>query len=343
MSISYHLKAIAEINESQVTSRGRRYSFFPIVDETSYKFYKRQEAAIWSANELEFDRDIDDFNSLPTAEKHMLCMVLAFFAVGDGLVSKNLVLRFLSECVTYEETAFFTVQLFIELVHSEAYSLFINSFMPSEKEREELFRMVDNDAYIKDKADFMEKYIFGEEDKAIRFVAAGCFEGIFFSPLFAIIFFFRSIGILQNLIFTNEQVAKDEGLHLEYMGSRFKKYRTSDHTDDKVHNVIREAVEIECRFISGSLPKPIKELSSEILSQYVRVVANKMCEIYECSPIYNDKMPEEMKWMDEICLEPKSLFHEIRTGSYPSVTKRDPLKKTEEESKNTYNMDIIDF
>jgi hypothetical protein len=190
-----------------------RYSFFPIKDEEAFAFYKRQEAAVWSANEMNFTKDIKDYSRLDPKLKRLVDMILGFFAPGDGLISQNIVFRFLLECETFEEQAMFITQLFIELVHAETYGMTIISFHPREEDQKRIFDMCESLPCVKAKADWMNKYMYADIPKSMRYLAFSACEGIFFSVLFSIIFWFRSKGVLQNFIFSNEQISKDEGLH----------------------------------------------------------------------------------------------------------------------------------
>ena len=192
------------------------YSMFPIKDQDAWVFYCKQEAADWSAKELDFLPDIENYKKLRPRYKELFNKILGFFVPGDGLIAKNVGCRFLNECDTYEESLFYNIQLKIEATHAESYSSTAISCIPDQKEQQEVFGAVDNIEAVKIKADFMKKYIDSNLPKELRMLASACSEGIFFVALFAIIFYFRDKHVMKTFIFMNEQISKDETLHRDF-------------------------------------------------------------------------------------------------------------------------------
>jgi ribonucleotide reductase beta subunit family protein with ferritin-like domain len=298
-----------------------RYSFFPIKDEEAFAFYKRQEAAVWSANEMNFTKDIKDYSRLDPKLKRLVDMILGFFAPGDGLISQNIVFRFLLECETFEEQAMFITQLFIELVHAETYGMTIISFHPREEDQKRIFDMCESLPCVKAKADWMNKYMYADIPKSMRYLAFSACEGIFFSVLFSIIFWFRSKGVLQNFIFSNEQISKDEGLHRDFGAYLFRKQiekHPYDGWEKQAEQILDEALEIELEFLKVLVPEPIDDLNYESLSDYAKVVSDNLRVQLGLPQKY--KVKNVLTWMNDISLSQKGNFYEISIASYKSFS-----------------------
>jgi ribonucleotide reductase beta subunit family protein with ferritin-like domain len=321
---------VSLINQlADITSKKKdvtRYSFFPIKDEDSFSFYKRQEAAVWSANEMDFIRDKKDYQRLDPKLKRLVDMILGFFAPGDGLIVQNIVFRFLLECETFEEQAMFITQLFIELVHAETYGMTIMAFHPNEEDQKKIFSLCEELPCVKAKADWMNKYMYADIPKSMRYLAFAACEGIFFSVLFSIIFWFRSKGILQNFIFSNEQISKDEGLHRDFGSYLFRKEIKNhpyDGWEKQAEQILEEALEIELQFLKELVPEPIDDLTFESLSDYAKVVSDNLRAQCDLPPKY--KIKNTLTWMNDISLTQKSNFYENRVGSYKSFSVSEAL------------------
>ena len=358
--IQGHLREILALvekkNIASNISKARRFSLFPIQDEVSYKFFKKQEGATWSANEMDFVRDKMDYENLPPKQKHLINLILGFFSPADGLVSENLLFRFLMECETYEEKAMFIAQLFIELVHAETYSLAIMTYIPDPVKQQEVFDMANNLPCVKTKTDWIERYMNSEEPRVVRLAAFAIAEGVFFSMLFSIIFWFRSKGVMQIFAFSNEQISKDEGLHRDYGAYLFRKLfsqisdsKEREAVQEKVLQIMRDAVDIESSFIDNLVPDPIDDLNKEDLHQYCHVVADNLLATLELPTIWNDPVPASMSWMNDISLSQKNNFYEIAVGSYKNFSLTDALdwKKRAGVSENMVdaiqNSENVDF
>jgi ribonucleoside-diphosphate reductase beta chain len=315
MSIAKQISKIDAILTQNQKNRAHRYSLFPITDETSWKFFKTQEAAIWSSNEMKFVEDKLDFEKLSKPEKELLLTIFAFFSAADGLVSRNIVLRFLLECETYEEMMFFTAQLFIEAVHAETYALTIYTLIPDDNQRNELFEAVDKMPCVKEKADWMEKYMYSDLPKPERFVAFACAEGIFFITLFGNIFYFRKMKKLKNVVFSNEQVKKDESLHRDYGCYMYRKYSNGTAEErERVKEIVLSAVEVEKNFCKALLPNPIGDLDYERFCLFIESIADGLFISLGLSIHFGSKNP--YTWLEDLNLEEKNNFYDVSVGAY---------------------------
>jgi ribonucleoside-diphosphate reductase subunit M2 len=344
------LKLVNKLGELTAKKSGEhtRYSLFPIRDEMAFEFYKKQEAAIWSANEMEFTRDKHDYENLTPKLKRLVDMILGFFAPADGLVSQNIAFRFLLECDTFEEMASFITQFFIELVHSETYGMTIMTYVPNEDEQKKIFEMCESLPCVKRKVDWINKYLFSESPKLYRLAAFAAAEGVFFSVLFAIIFWFRSKGILQNFIFMNEQISKDEGLHRDYGCYLFRKELTKgpeyvpETWKEDVTKILDDALEIEIEFLNELVPEQIDDLKVEDLIDYAKVVTDSLRDQLGLPLKYNVK--NNLTWMNDISLTQKGNFYEVRIGSYKNFSVKDALnwKKRVGMDTNEKKVDVCD-
>jgi len=349
-----NVSTISLINQlADITSKKRdltRYSFFPIKDEKAFEFYKKQEAAVWSANEMDFIRDKKDYERLEPKLKHLVDMILGFFAPGDGLIAQNIVFRFLLECETFEEQAMFITQLFIELVHAETYGMTIMVFHPKEEDQKKIFTMAEELPCVKAKADWMNKYMYADIPKSMRYLAFSACEGVFFSVLFSIIFWFRSKGILQNFIFSNEQISKDEGLHRDFGAYLFRKEiekHPFDGWEKQAEQILDEALEIELDFLKALVPEPIDDLNSESLGDYARMVTDNLR--VQLGLPQKFKIKNVLTWMNDISLTQKTNFYEGRVGQYQQFSTKEALNwraraGLEEKKVDVFgNPDEVDF
>ena len=307
-----HARAI--INKFRNKNKSKRYGLFPIKDEEMYSFYKKQEAAIWSSNEMEFSRDLKDYESLSKPLKRVIDYVNCFFAGTDGLIIDNIALRFLMECNTVEEQAFYVAQVFIEMVHAETYSLIINSLVINPDERNKLFNAVENLQCVKDKTSWLEENMESDKSKSHRLLVFACGEGIFFTSSFLFIFYFRSLGILQNITFANEQISKDEAMHRDAGIVRHIREGLLD--VEEAHKIIKEAVDLEFAFVDEVLPEPIDDLNTEDIRNYVMVLGDHLLLTAGYPKLYNASVSDLPSWINDIAMEQKSNFYEVRVGNY---------------------------
>jgi ribonucleotide reductase beta subunit family protein with ferritin-like domain len=338
---------VSLINQlADVTSKKKdltRYSLFPVKDDEAFAFYKKSESMIWSANEMDFIRDKKDYERLEPRLKRLVDMILGFFAPGDGLIIQNLVFRFLLECETFEEQATFIVQLFVELVHAETYGMTIMVFHPKEEDQKRIFNICEELPCVKAKADWMNKYMYADIPKSMRFLAFSACEGIFFSVLFSIIFWFRSKGILQNFIFSNEQISKDEGLHRDFGAYLFRKEiekHPYDGWQKQAEQILDEALDIELQFLKELVPEPIDELSYDSLADYARVVSDNLRVQLGLPQKY--KIKNTLTWMNDISLTQKSNFYENRVGNYKAFSVSEALNWKARAGMEEKTVDVFD-
>lgn len=328
----YHINEITRIQEKkeESTEAVKRYALFPIVDEASYEFLVKQELTHWTDTELDFISDRKDYEEASPGIKRLLDTILAFFLVGDGAISKNIIFRFLLECDTYEEQAMFISQLHIELVHAMTYGMAAITFKRDPEALAELVETAQNTECIKAKIKFMEKWMLADRPKYQRLVAFCCSEGIFFCTLFNDVFWLRSKGLFTNFVFGNELIASDESLHRDNGSHLFiveiKKilswyvFGTEEYTRmyneiyETVKSIILEAVTIEDMFSEYILPEPLEDLNATDQKQATRLIADNLFVQLGYKSYYNVTSP--FTWFNDISMEQKGNFFEVRIASY---------------------------
>jgi ribonucleotide reductase beta subunit family protein with ferritin-like domain len=291
-----------------------RYSLFPIKDQEMYKQLKKQEAVLWTSSELDFSADKDHYNKLNPKLKHVIDIVNCFFSATDGLIVDNIVHRFLLESKTLEEQSFFILQAYIELVHSETYSLIINTLVSDEVKRNSLFTAANDMACVRNKNLWMEKYLQSDCSLLERRLAYCCTEGIFFISSFLFIFYFRSMGILPNIIFANELISKDESIHLETGTILYR--RDGGLPTEIATKVVSEAVELECQFVDEVLPEKIDDLMPDNVKDYVRYLGDLLLSSCGHPKVFNINLESIPTWIRDLSLGQKGNFYEVRTGNY---------------------------
>ena len=300
--------------EPLLAENPNRYVMFPLQDQDIWKSYKKMMDCFWRAEEIDFSKDLVDWNKLKDTEKHFIKMVLAFFAASDGIVLENLGQRFLSEVQLPEARAAYGFQLMMENIHSETYSLLIDTYIKDKDEQTKLFRAIDNFPCIKKKADWAIKWIQDNRSSfATRLVAFACVEGIFFSGSFCSIYWLKKRGLMPGLTFSNELISRDEGMHTEYAVLLFNKLSRKP-KKGKVVELIKDAVEIEKEFILEALPCKLIGMNSKLMSQYIEFVADRLSQQLGYGKIFNSSNPFD--FMEMISLEGKTNFFEKRVGDY---------------------------
>ena len=276
----------------------------------------------WRAEELDLSKDLSHWKTLTENEQKFIKMILAFFAASDGIVVENLGTRFMSEVQLPEARAFYGFQIMIENIHSETYSLLIDSYIKDEKEKNELFHALENFECIKKKGDWAIKWINDRRSCfATRLIAFACVEGIFFSGAFCSIYWLKKRGIMPGLTFSNELIARDEGLHTDFAVLLYKKLNRKINKQ-RVHEIIKSAVEIEKEFICEALPCKLIGMNSKLMSQYIEFVADRLLVQLGYEKIYKSSNPFD--FMEMISMEGKTNFFEKRVGDYSlSSGKRD--------------------
>ena len=287
-------------------SLSKKYTMFPIENESVWKLYKKAVACFWTVEEIDFSKDIVDWNKLKDEEKYFISHVLAFFAGSDGIVIENLVLRFMKEFDHPEVRAFYSFQSAIESIHSETYSLLIDTYITDQTEKNKLFTAIDTFECIGKKAKWAVKWI---EDKdaniSTRIIAFAAVEGIFFSGAFCSIFWLKKRGLLPGLCFSNELISRDEGMHTDFAIIMYNDY--VDKLDKKVIlDIITEAVEIEKEFIVEALPCKLIGMNSELMQQYIEFVADRLLIQIGLEPHWKSKNP--FSFMEMISMTGKTNF-----------------------------------
>jgi ribonucleoside-diphosphate reductase subunit M2 len=305
--------------EPLLTEDESRYVMFPIKDESIWKMYKKQVDSFWRAEEIDLTKDLVSWKSLTDEERYFIKMIIAFFAASDGIVSENLALRFIGDVQLSEARAFYGFQIAMENIHSETYSLLIETYINDQEEKNKLFSAVQNFPCIRKKADWAIKWIQDKRSSfATRLVAFACVEGIFFSGAFCSIFWLKKRGLMPGLSFSNELISRDEALHCEFAVLLYSKI-IKKLKKEKIYEIIREAVEIEKEFICEALPCRLIGMNSELMSQYIEFVADRLLLQLGYDKIYNTANP--FPWMELISLNGKTNFFEKKVADYALANK----------------------
>jgi len=291
-----------------------RFVLFPIVHDDIWKFYKQEEASIWTAEEIDLSQDIIDWETkLNDNERHFIKHVLAFFAASDGIVNENLAENFLSEVQYTEAKFFYGFQIMMENIHSETYSLLIDTYIKDKVEADKLFHAIDHFDAIKKKADWAIKWI-DSPSFAERLIAFAAVEGIFFSGSFCSIFWMKKRGLLPGLAFSNELISRDEGLHCDFAVMLHNDHIVNKVPKERITQIITEALDIEREFIIEALPVRLIGMNSALMTQYLEFVTDRLLQELNCDKIFNVENPFD--FMDMISLQGKTNFFEKRVSEY---------------------------
>ena len=286
---------------------------FPIEHNDIWSFYKKAEASFWTAEEIDLSQDLTDWGQLNDDERHFIKHVLAFFAASDGIVNENLAENFLSEVQYTEAKFFYGFQVAIENIHSETYSLLIDTYIKDSKEKATLFNAIDTLDCVKKKAEWALRWI-EKGSFAERLVAFAAVEGIFFSGSFCSIFWLKKRGLMPGLCFSNELISRDEGLHCDFACLLYSHHLVNKLDKSQVEEIIRDAVAIEKEFITEALPVKLIGMNSDLMSQYIEFVADRLLVELGNKRIYNVSCPFD--FMEMISIQGKSNFFERRVGEY---------------------------
>jgi ribonucleoside-diphosphate reductase subunit M2 len=296
-----------------------RYVMFPIQYGNIWEMYKKQVECFWRVEEVDLSKDLISWETLNDDEKYFIKMILAFFAASDGIVLENLGMRFMSEVQCSEARAFYGFQIAMENIHSEMYSLLIDTYIKDKNEKDKLFCALENFPCIKKKADWAIKWINDKRSSfATRLVAFACVEGIFFSGAFCSIYWLKKRGKMPGLTFSNELISRDEALHTEFAILMFNMLNKKI-SKKKIVEIITEAVEIEREFICDALPCRLISMNSKLMSQYIEFVADRLAVQFGCDKIYDVTNPFD--FMEMISVEGKTNFFEKRVGEYSLANK----------------------
>ncbi len=290
-----------------------RFVIFPIRYHDIWHFYKKAQASFWTAEEIDLSHDLGDWERLTDGERHFVSHVLAFFAASDGIVNENLAENFLS-MVQYPEARFFYgFQIMMENVHSETYSLLIDTYIRDPKEKHRLLHAVDTVPCVRKKAEWALRWI-ERADFQELLIAFAAVEGIFFSGSFCSIYWMKKRGLMPGLSFSNELISRDEGLHCDFACLLYNNYVVNKLPEEQVARIICDAVEIEKEFVTDALPVALIGMNANLMCDYIEFVADRLLVALNCKKRYNAKNPFD--FMDMISLQGKTNFFEKRVGEY---------------------------
>jgi len=291
-----------------------RFVLFPIVHDDIWNYYKKSEASFWTAEEIDLHQDISDWeNRLNKDEQHFVKHVLAFFAASDGIVNENLAENMVTEVQYTEAKFFYGFQIMMENIHSETYSLLIDTLIKDNKEKDYLFNAIENMPCVKKKAEWALNYI-DDSSFAERLIAFAAVEGIFFSGSFCSIFWLKKRGLMPGLSFSNELISRDEGMHCDFACLLYNSHIKNKLSKERLQGMITEAVEIEQEFVSDALPVNLIGMNCDMMCQYIEFVADRLLVSLGNPKVYNTENP--FPWMELISLQGKTNFFEKRVGDY---------------------------
>ena len=313
-----------------------RFVLFPIEHHDIWKLYKQQEACFWTAEEIDLAQDINDWESkLNEDEQHFVKHVLAFFAASDGIVNENLAMNFVNEVQYTEAKMFYGFQIMMENIHSETYSLLIDTYIKDKEEQNLLFNAIETVPAIKKKAEWAIKWI-NSDSFVERIVAFAAVEGIFFSGSFCSIFWLKKRGLMPGLTFSNELISRDEGMHCDFACHLYNNHIQKKLTQSKIKEIICGALEIEKEFILEALPVRLIGMNSDLMSQYLEFVTDRLLVSLGVPKVYNSNNPFD--FMENIAIQGKTNFFEKRVAEYQKAG-----VATNSSIDDITNIDDIDF
>ena len=295
-----------------------RFVIFPIQHHDIWEWYKKQEASFWTAEEIDLHQDLTDWSTkLNDDEKYFIKHILAFFAASDGIVNENLAENFVSEVQYSEAKFFYGFQIMMENIHSETYSLLIDTYITDPQEKKMLFNAIETIPAVKKKADWALKWVDSEHFQE-RLVAFAAVEGIFFSGSFCSIFWLKKRGLMPGLSFSNELISRDEGMHCDFAVLLHNNYLANKVSEERIKEIILSALEIEKEFITESLPIKLIGMNSDLMKQYLEFVADRLLVDLGCSKVFNVENPFD--FMANISLQGKTNFFEKRVSEYQKAS-----------------------
>ena len=305
--------------EPLLTPDENRFVMFPIKYEDIWSMYQKQVDCFWRPEEIDLSKDLSHWDALDKDEQYFISMILAFFAASDGIVLENLAQRFMSDVQVSEARAFYGFQIAMENIHSNTYSNLIETYIKDKDEKSKLFNAISNYPCIKKKSDWAQKWIHDNRSSfATRLVAFACVEGIFFSGAFCSIFWLKKRGLMPGLTFSNELISRDEALHCEFAILLYSKL-IKKMDKNRIHDIIKEAVEIEIEFICEALPCRLIGMNSILMTQYIKFVADRLSVQLGYKKIYNVINPFD--FMEMISLDSKTNFFERKSDAYALADK----------------------
>ena len=317
--ISYpEISKTLDSNELILKENKSRFVLFPIQYHNIYELYKKAESTFWTANEIDLSKDSAQWDSLNENEKYFIKNIIGFFAGSDGIIMENLAVRFLNEIQIPEARAFYSYQIFNESIHSETYSLLIDTYIKDKEEKLKIFNSIENIPCVAKKAAWAYKWIENKEvNFATRLLSFAIVEGVFFSGSFCAIYWIKKRGLMPGLTFSNELISRDEGLHCEFACLLYSMIKNRVPIQI-VNKIFEEAVAIEKEFITDSIPCAMIGMNAAMMQQYIEFVADRLLLQLGYDKIWKTENPFE--FMELISLRPKSNFFEVRVGEYKKST-----------------------
>ncbi len=312
-----------------------RFVIFPIQHHDLWQWYKKQQACFWTAEEIDLQQDLSDWNNkLNADEKYFIKHILAFFAASDGIVNENLAENFVNEVQFSEAKFFYGFQIMMENIHSETYSLLIDTYVKNPEEKDKLFRAIEVFPAIMKKAEWALKWI-ESPSFAERLIAFAAVEGIFFSGAFCSIFWLKKRGLMPGLTFSNELISRDEGMHCDFAVHLHNHHLVNKVSKKRIAEIIVEALNIEREFITESLPASLIGMNAKLMTEYLEFVTDRLLVELGCERVYNSKNPFD--FMDMISLQGKTNFFEKRVSEYQ---KAGVLNKDTESNKISFDAEF---
>ncbi|WP_035560719.1 ribonucleoside-diphosphate reductase small subunit [Hymenobacter sp. IS2118] len=298
--------------EPLLAENPNRFVLFPIQNDEVWQYYKKSQASFWTAEEIDLSQDQKDWNNLNDNERHFIKHVLAFFAASDGIVNENLAVNFMQEVQMPEARCFYGFQIMMENIHSETYSLLIDTYIKDPKEKDYLFNALETVPAVQKKGEWALKWI-NSENFAERLIAFAAVEGIFFSGSFCSIFWLKKRGLMPGLTFSNELISRDEGLHCDFACLLYG-YLQNKLSEERVQGIIADAVRIEQEFVTDALPVSLIGMNAKNMANYIEFVADRLLVSLGCAKIYNTANPFD--FMEMISVQGKTNFFEKRVAEY---------------------------
>jgi len=303
--------------EYLLNEENNRYTVYPIQNNAIWNSYKKQQAAFWTAEEIDFSKDYEDFQKLNKNEQHFIKMILAFFSSSDTIVNINLGERFINDIKIREAIITYTWQMAMESIHSETYSLQIDNIIKDPIEKNKIFNSLKDFPFVAEKANWAFKWIKSDESFAKRLIAFAIVEGVFFSGSFCSIFWLKKRNIMPGLCSSNELIARDEGMHTNFAVLLYSMIENKL-SETEIHQMFSEAVDIEIKFICESLPCSLLGMNSDLMTEYVKYVADRLLVELNYSKLFNSKNPFD--FMESISVEGKTNFFEFRPTQYQKAS-----------------------
>ncbi|WP_026998878.1 ribonucleoside-diphosphate reductase small subunit [Eisenibacter elegans] len=318
--------------EPLLAENKNRFVLFPIQQHDIWEMYKNAEASFWTAEEIDLSQDLRDWDNLNDGERYFISHILAFFAASDGIVNENLVVNFMKEVQSPEARCFYGFQVMMENIHSETYSLLIDTYIKNPTEKDKMFRAIETIPCIQKKAEWALRWI-ESEHFAERLIAFAAVEGIFFSGSFCSIFWLKKRGLMPGLSFSNELISRDEGLHCDFACLLYNNYIKNKLPKQTITDIITEAVSIEKEFITEALPVKLIGMNADLMAQYIEFVADRLLGELGCNKVYNVDNPFD--FMEMISLKGKTNFFEKKVAEYQKAG----VKNSNTADNHTFKLD----